>query len=342
MNKIKTFLRRVKNMSFDRMWMHVKEISKKSGKSKILIFCDMLWCAFRYGIGYLDYNVFGFAYVKGKKARSTYMTMNHNLQLVRGVNDKAYDCKFTDKIQFNEAFDGFIGRKWIDLRKCGEDGLRDFIKGKENVFVKVTDDCGGNGVEKINLSENEDAAALYSRLMEKKQYLVEESLVQHEKMNLLNPSSINTLRVTSVLSKGVPHIMYCLVRMGDGTKNVDNISSGGMYCPVNEDGVIYAPAFCDKTGMCYDKHPMTGTEFEGFEIPYYHEAIELVKKAALVVPQIRYVGWDVAICEDGPVLIEGNTIPGYDMCQNHNHIKNNGGILPKFQAVFGENLSDLS
>lgn len=342
MKKIKTFLRRVKNMSFGRMWMHVKEISAATGKMKLLIFFDMIWCAFRYGVGYLDYNVFGFAEVRGKKARRTYMTMNYNLLLVRNVNDKAFDSKFTDKIEFNSTFTDFIGREWLDLRNTDAEGLKKFAEGKECIFAKVTDDCGGNGVEKINLSADTDFASLYEKCIAGRQFLVEECLVQHEKMQLLSPSSINTLRVTSVLSKGEPHIMYCLVRMGDGTKCVDNISSGGMYCPVGEDGKIYAPAFCDKTGACYDEHPFTKTEFVGFEIPYYNEAVELVRKAALVVPQIRYVGWDVAICENGPVLIEGNTIPGYDMCQNHNHIKGGRGILPKFQALFGENFTDFS
>ena len=35
--------------------------------------------------------------------------------------------------------------------------------------------------------------------------------------------------------------MYTLVRMGNGTKAVDNISSGGMYAPVDENGVIFKP-----------------------------------------------------------------------------------------------------
>ena len=46
----------------------------------------------------------------------------------------------------------------------------------------------------------------------------------------------------------------------------------------------------------------------------------MVFEAAQRVPQVGYVGWDVAMAEDGPLLIEGNTMPGYDMPQNYYHL----------------------
>lgn len=339
--KIQTLLRRVKGMSLKRMFMHVDQIHDESGRPKLFIVVDMLWCVLRYGVGYLDYKVFGFNYVRGKQKRKTFFTMNDNLFLVRNVNDKAFDYKFSDKIAFNETFGKYLGRQWLDLKKASAEEFGEFVKGKEYIFAKVVDSCGGNGVEKIKVADF-NANELYDTLVSKGQNLVEECLVQHPKMNELSPSSINTIRITSVLSKGEVHIMYALVRMSNGESSVDNISSGGMYCPVNEKGEIFAPAFCDKTGLCYKEHPYTKTKFEGFVIPFYEQGVELVKQAAKEVPQIRYVGWDVAICENGPVLIEGNTIPGYDMCQNHYHLRGDVGILPRFQKIFGEDFSDLS
>ncbi|MCR4925325.1 MAG: hypothetical protein K5917_03445 [Clostridiales bacterium] len=341
MRKIKTLLRRIKGMSFKRMFMHVNQIHEESGRAKLFIVIDMFWSFARYGVGYLDYKVFGFNYVRGKEKRKTFFTMNDNLFLVRNVNNKEYDYKFSDKIAFNETFGDYLGREWLDLNKASVEDFEKFLSDKKTVFVKVVDSCGGNGVEKVEINEKTDIPALYNELLEKKQTLVEECLVQHPKMNELSPSSINTIRITSVLKGEQVYIMYALVRMSNGESSVDNISSGGMYCPVDENGMIFAPSFCDKTGLCYKEHPFTKTKFEGFVIPFYKEAEELVKKAALEVPQIRYVGWDVAICKDGPVLIEGNTIPGYDMCQNHYHLRGDVGILPRFQKIFGEDFSDL-
>ena len=48
---------------------------RESHRPRLLILIDMLWCVVRYGIGYLDYKVFGFAFIHGE-ARKTFMTMD--------------------------------------------------------------------------------------------------------------------------------------------------------------------------------------------------------------------------------------------------------------------------
>ena len=67
--------------------------------------------------------------------------------------------------------------------------------------------------------------------------------------------------------------------------------------------------------MAFDAHPTTGVVFDGFQIPCFQEAKELVLKAALESDKILVVGWDVAISENGPVVIEGNRRPGFDLVQ---------------------------
>lgn len=334
---VKTFFRRLGGMSVRRMYGNAAAEARESGRGTLSVLFDMLWCVVRYGVGYLDYHVFGFGAIRGKK-RAAFMTMNDNLALVRRLNDPECYRFFKDKLVFCERFSDFLGRAWLNLRGLGERELRSFCKGRDAVFVKRTESFGGQGVERVELSEDTDYARLFERLSANGQWLVEEAVVQHPQMSLLCPSCVNTVRIVTLLSGGEAHFLYALLRMGFGDSSVDNISSGGMYTRVVEGGRLDRPAFCDKTGLYYDEHPTTGVRFDGFVVPYFDEAVELCRRAALVEPKVGYVGWDAAITPQGPLLIEGNHIPSYDMAQNHMFIDGETGLLPRVEEIIGQKL----
>jgi len=260
--------------------------------------------------------------------------MNMNLSLVRNLNHKDYRYLLDDKIEFNRLFADLLGREYINISETDEATFRSFLAKHRVVFAKPISLFGGEGIIRLDVDNLEDISLVYSKLLEEKKYDVEQQIVQHQRMNLLSDSSVNSLRITTLLVDDTVYVLYTLVRISDGKSYVDNISSGGMYCPVDENGIITADAFCDARIEYLTTHPQTNTVFKGFRIPCYDEAIDLVKKAALRLPQVRYVGWDVAIAKTGPVLIEGNTIPGYDMPQNYKHLgKYKVGILPKVREI---------
>lgn len=334
MERIKTFFRRLTGGSFKRMFKQIGLIHKETGKNRFVTFFDMMICILKYGVGYMDYHVFGFAEIHGKK-RGTFMTMNDNLLISHRLNSKEYFPYFDDKVKFNENFKEFIGRDFIDLRNTDSEGLKAFCSGKNGVFAKHINDFGGSGISHEKTAPDTDFNVLFERLCANKQYLVEDELIQNEQMNRLSPSSVNTIRIVTLYYNGEAHFMYALVRMSNGSACVDNICSGGMYTAVGADGVIHKPAFCDATGEYYSAHPYTKTVFDGFRIPMFKEAVEMCKKAACKFPQCAYIGWDAAVTDNGPVLVEGNTLPSYDMVQNHGHIDGNTGIKPRFERILG-------
>lgn len=63
------------------------------------------------------------------------------------------------------------------------------------------------------------------------------------------------------------------------------------------------------------------------------KALELVKEASKLVPEMRYVGWDVSFTPNGPILVEGNEYPGHDIYQLPEHTPNHIGIWPKFSRA---------
>ena len=206
---------------------------------------------------------------------------------------------------------------------------------RKAVFAKVTTSFGGQGLEKIQLDAVSDYEALYDRLLSEKKTLVEDALLQNEAMASLCPQSVNTLRMVTVFYGGQAHYVYGLVRMGNGKNAVDNISAGGLYALLNDDGTLSPKAFCDKKSAYYEAHPASGVRFGSFSVPYFAQAKALCLTAAALEQKVGYVGWDVAVTKDGPVLIEGNHLPGYDMCQNHGLNGSRTGILPRFEAIVG-------
>jgi Sugar-transfer associated ATP-grasp len=55
-----------------------------------------------------------------------------------------------------------------------------------------------------------------------------------------------------------------------------------------------------------NEHPDGGGKFKGFPIPMWSEAVGLARRAHETFRSMSFIGWDIAILQDGPVLVEGN------------------------------------
>jgi len=336
MTRFEALIHRFESASLKRMVRNAKYVHADKGVSGVLVFFDMIYSFARYHVGYLDYVIFGFADI-GHDKRKTYMVMDDNLHYAQKYNAPEAAAIFNDKSRFCETFKKYLHRSFMDLRdeKNTAEKLADFCRGQKAVFVKEPVSFGGLGVQKIDLKDDTDYESLYKYLTENKLFHVEELICQHEGMEKISPRSVNTIRICTVQHGGKANFMYALVRMGNG-KVVDNATSGGMYSLVQPDGTLSKLAFCDKAATYYDKHPQSGIPFENFPIPFFKEAVEMCKEASFVVPTMEYVGWDVAITPEGPVLVEGNNIPGYDMPQNHKFHPDHCGLREQFKKAFEE------
>lgn len=336
MGKIKYIFKRIKSMDFGRLFKSAQTVHRRSGKPTLFIVVDMIICGVKYQAGYMDYLVFEFETLNAKQ-RATYITRGVNNDYVHRLNSKDYWDLFENKVNFNRTFDKFVHREWIDFEHSDFERFENFVRGKERVVVKTNDSICGHGVQMFDVAGCEDLRAAYNLFKEQGIGIAEDYVHQHSEMTRLYPNSVNTVRMVTMLAGGEAHLMYSCVRVGNG-KSVDNLNSGGMATPINmETGIIDFPAV-DKDNKVYYTHPISGTEFVGFKIPYFKKAVDMVKEAAFVVPEMRLIGWDVAITEDGPLLIEANAFPGHDIYQFSAHLPDKIGLKPRFDAV--ANLSE--
>lgn len=332
MPSVKYLARVLRGVRFEKLNKMLTVVKEKSGHGKVRTFLDILWCAVRYGAGYYDYVMFGFYDMNGKQ-RDTYLTRVRNKKVCDLMNQPGFGEVFDDKLAFNVRFADFLHRRVLNAEECTEEELAAFLEGQESFFAKPNRGTCGNGIEKLNTADFESPAAILAYVREKNLPVLEEVLTQHETMAKPHPSSVNTFRIVTDRVGDTVHIAYIVVKIGTGGGFCDNSGQGGVICRVDEKTETICSVATDDYFHVYDAHPDTGIRFEGYALPMLKEAVALAKQAALVVPEITHVGWDVAITPDGPVLIEGNDYPGTDLCQLAPHYPEKCGLWPYYKKI---------
>ena len=183
-----------------------------------------------------------------------------------------------------------------------------------------------------------DPKALYERLREIGNTTVEEGLTQHPKMSLLSPNSVNTIRTgTCVDSEGNAHVIYMVLRCSVGEQYMDNGSLGGIWTRLDDSGKVIYPFYTNVPDrmLYFDRHPVTGFEYKDFQVPMVDEVKELAKKAALLVPESPYIGWDIAITEERPVIIESNPLPSVELFQVYTQQPSGLGMVSVLEKKLG-------
>ncbi len=215
--------------------------------------------------------------------------------VVRKINSLLFDENY-NQISVNEARNKILQNKEVICKPSQETG-----SGRGIMFFKDSDK---EKIEKFLSEKSYD------------DYIVQKLIKQHKDLDLVHKGSVNCVRICSLLLEDGVHILSSVLRMGFGNSKVDNATSkdnskyDGMSCGIDENGNLKKFAYGYNYGNRCDRHP-DGLVFEGFKIPSYGKAAELVKKAHPLIGHFRLVSWDIAIDESGePVLIEANMRKG--------------------------------
>lgn len=327
--RLKYLLNRARRLSPSNLFGFAARIAHGTRRPRLVIVLDMLWCAVVYEAGFQDYVDWDF-HLLTRRERRTYMTHPKSNHLVERYNQPAFRHTFRDKIEFDTAFAPDIGREWLDVREASPERLRDFAERHGRIMAKVPDSLSGNGIRSHRAADVTDWPAFRDALIAGRQFLVEEFITQHPAMASLCATSVNSLRMITFCEDGRTTLLAAVLKIGNGG-DVDNFSADGMYTMLDDDGVARYPAF-DAAGGTYDVHPLSGTPIVGFEVPLYDQVLALLDRVAPVVPQMPYIGWDVAIGPEHPMLIEGNPNSGvYQLKPSISGVRT--GLLPRYRAA---------
>lgn len=331
MSRLSFFFKRLVRMDWASMWKTIDILKERSSKSRMWLLGDMLYCALKYNAGYVDYKIAEF-YRLSEQQRRTQITRGLSNSIVRRMNDKAYWHFFDDKATFNELFQEEVGRQWMKITPDTKpEELTDFLAQRTDIIAKPLEGSSGVGIEWFKSAHWEKREADFlQEMLDKHIGIIEERVIQHPRMSEMCPSSVNTLRIATLLGDKKQGIVYAFLRIGNGNV-MDNVDQGGMAARVDLESGMLLTVGADKKGNIYSRHPMTGTPVIGFEVPFFKEAADMCLKAAHKVPQMRYIAWDVAITEKGPVFIEGNSFPSHAVPQFAAHYPDGIGIMREFR-----------
>ena len=291
----------------------LKEIAKKKKKSYPILLLDTYYSIIRYGIGLTDYLNYEF-YDKTSKEKKEYAGIKIQDKFYETVSPSAYKKRYTIKPDFLADFKKYTRRDFVVPEKASYEDVEAFIKNHEFWMSKPYDGLGGAEVKKVYRKDIKDVKAYYEECKEN-QIFLEEVVKQHKDLNKLCDTSCNTIRIMTFNNHGKPEILWAGLRIGNGVNAIDNFHAGGMATEIDlETGKLIRPAL-DKALNEFTKHPKSGVVIEGFQVPCFDEVKKMVLEASLESDKILVVGWDVAIAEDGPLIIEGNRRPGMDVVQ---------------------------
>lgn len=310
----------------------ISYINNKYYIGKLYLLIDILFCKIKYKANLNDYKMFSM-YLLNNKERKTILTSGKNLILTNKLNDYSKLHIFENKNEFNEVFGDYLKRKWMFINRKNYNEFECFIKNMDYIIAKPNDNTEGKRIEKIKVGDY-SIKELYNYLKDKDLLLVEEVIKQHNYLNKLYSKSINRVTVVTILYNDITYIISINLNLGNNSI-VDSLKRGGMTNKIDiETGTSLHP-FCDRGLNNYYFHPVTKEKINNIKLPYINEIKSLVKDLSKIIKTVRYVSWDIAITNDGPILIGASPFPNI-YYQFYVHNEDNKGIMPLIDEILNK------
>lgn len=310
----------------------ISYINNKYYIGKLYLLIDILFCKIKYKANLNDYKMFSM-YLLNNKERKTILTSGKNLILTNKLNDYSKLHIFENKNEFNEVFGDYLKRKWMFINRKNYNEFECFIKNMDYIIAKPNDNTEGKRIEKIKVGDY-SIKELYNYLKDKDLLLIEEVIKQHNYLNKLYSKSINRVTVVTILYNDITYIISINLNLGNNSI-VDSLKRGGMTNKIDiETGTSLHP-FCDRGLNNYYFHPVTKEKINNIKLPYINEIKSLVKDLSKIIKTVRYVSWDIAITNDGPILIGASPLPNI-YYQFYVHNEDNKGIMPLIDEILNK------
>jgi hypothetical protein len=154
---------------------------------------------------------------------------------------------------------------------------------------------------------------------------------------IMAPNALGTIRAITFWVGEEPKIAVPILRIPAGDNVADNFShglSGNLVAPIDlASGTLGRARYSRNRSwpdiVVTDRHPDTGGTITGFTLPFWRETKDLLIRAQASIPHMKTVGWDIAITDDGPLIVEANSTYDVDLLQ----VAYDRGLRREFDCV---------
>ena len=281
--------------------------------SKCKTYIVFSWAYFIKRIGLDELGYYHYADLSCKE-RKHLVPRRENLRFIRQVNNVTPTSVLSDKMKCYLHFRDYYKRDVLPVAPDkvhsteSKQAFINFVRKHGSIIIKPLSECEGKGVQAIHSEDNDEETLIKIADSYTGGYMAEEKVLQNAFMSAIHPESVNTIRINTVRYGNTVEVLWPSWRVGQGNSVVDNYSSGGISLPIDKDTGITLCAI-SKKGTNFTNHPDTGIKLTGVQIPRWSELCEQVKQMALRLNDIVFVGWDMALTDNGWVMIEANYEP---------------------------------
>lgn len=130
--------------------------------------------------------------------------------------------------------------------------------------------------------------------------------------------SLATIRVCVMITEAGIKFPFAVLKLPSRDNVADSFwRPGNLACNLAVDsGEIVTARGKDALGTTdHEVHPETGVPLTGERLPHWEKVLDMARACAPIFRPVRYQSMDIAIAQDGPVLIEINTGGGFDLPQ---------------------------
>ena len=254
-----------------------------------------------------------------RKKQATYGNAYTDITLVRNKYIFASYIEATVGADAIPATIGLMDGDQIFLHKTREwIPVTVFCKQDFRYVFKIVDGTYGDGVRLVACENGslryggaQHTPEEFIQECRGKRFLIQDLIIQHEALRAFQTSCVNTIRAITIRGKktGKIELFAAFLRVGnDNDSFVDNRAKGGLAVGVDpETGRLMKYGFPhERFGTKTDTHPLSGIVFEGYQLPYWQETVDLIVNAHKQFPDIATIGWDVTMTDEKPVIVEAN------------------------------------